>query len=276
MAERKQREASGVALFFWPVEVESLDSGFGNPSIIIMTDHNGFWGSGGATGVDERTAVSGFLFIHTILNGFCFTFGTELCLAYLEKFIPGQHLASYLFGEVVWNRIFPNNEILDFWCFWKYFDVLAKLLAILQNDDFALWMVCDVLTRFGGVCRVYTDWKIVAENWSRKSDCPLWRIETDDVYCCIVSYTQSDQGLCEIGWHIEILLVGVCDPLVGFFLEIESCLVLEFCYSLQPHIGEGHRGFWASSGLLDSNGQFNLVIWGPEEVSFWYGLVKVL
>lgn len=159
-----------------------------------MTDHHSLWWTCGTTGVNESTAVSWFWFIHTVLDCIFWIFRIVLGFPDLNQLVPRQNSALHWSWEIFWNRIFPDNKILDFRNLINYLGVFFQLVSIFEDDDFTLWMVGDVFACLRPIGRVNTDRKIVSEHWTGKGYSPLMRIETDDVDGCVITNSQRYQG----------------------------------------------------------------------------------
>ncbi len=157
-----------------------------------MTDHDCLWWTCRTTGVDKRTAITWLLFVLSVLNCILNVLRIILCNSYLDKLLPSENFALHLCWEILWDRVFPDNEILNFWYFINNFRIFLQLVAIFQNHNLAFRMVGNVLTCFGAIRRVNTDWKVMSKDSPTKCSGPLMRVEANNIHSGIICDPQSN------------------------------------------------------------------------------------
>ncbi len=151
-----------------------------------MTDHNCLWWSCCSTCVNEGATITWLLFIHPALKLVFLLLRVVLIHTDFDKLIPCKNFFFHLCWDILWNWVFPDYEVFNFRYLVENFSIFFELSSILQNHNFAFRMISNIFTSLWGVGSVDTDWEIVPKNRSRKSNCPFLRVESNNIYGCVI------------------------------------------------------------------------------------------
>lgn len=152
-----------------------------------MTNHDRFWWPSCTACVNECTAISWFLIILSVLNFIFFILRIIFCHTNFNELIPCENFSFHWSWEILWNRIFPNHKILNFWNSINYLGIFLKLNSVFQYNNFTFRMISDILTWLCSICCINSYWKIVTKYWTSKSNSPLMRIKPYNIYWCEIS-----------------------------------------------------------------------------------------
>ena len=182
----KQWEHSSFTDLLRHIKVEPFNGCICDPSVVIVADHDSLGRACCAAGVNEGTAIAGFLFVGSVLKFVLFFLGIVLCHSDFDQLVPCEYFAFHLSGNVFWNWVFPDDKVFDSGKFVKYFGVFFQLSSIFQNYNLTLRMICNILTGFWSVRSVDSNGKVMAKNGSTESDCPFDWVKADNVDSSIV------------------------------------------------------------------------------------------
>ncbi len=115
-----------------------------------------------------------------------------LLLSKDNKLLPSQHFTLQLVGQIFRNLSIPKYIVSNPFYFWKNLHILCKVCLILHNNNLWLWVVSNVCACLWTISRVHSDWKVMTQNTSKKCKSPIDRIESNNIYSCVLADFKSD------------------------------------------------------------------------------------
>ena len=127
-------------------------------------------------------------------------------------------------------------------------------------------MVDNISTGLGTVSRVLAYGQIMAQYGTVEGDGPFDGVETDYVYRGVLGNFERNQRFREAEGLVVVLAVGQRGPVAGFVFPGESSKVGILLECVLPSLNQGKGRFGTRSLLLDTHGQFNTVVVGPQKM----------
>lgn len=115
-----------------------------------------------------------------------------LLLSKDNKLLPSQHFTLQLVGQIFRNLSIPKYIVSNPLYFWKNLHILCKVCLILHNNNLWLWVVSNICACLWTISRVHSDWKVMTQNTSKKCKSPIDRIESNNIYSCVLADFKSD------------------------------------------------------------------------------------
>ena len=131
--------------------------------------------------------------------------------------------------------------------------IFIQMFTVFKDNNLSFRVICNILTSIWTICCVNAYWKIVSKYWTRKSDCPLWWIKSDNINCSVGVYWKGNKGFCKSCSLLIVFIIIPCYPFIWWFFKMKSWVIAKLFDSLSPHFREGIWLLRTWSLLFDSH-----------------------
>ena len=149
-----------------------------------------------STGVNESTTSSRSILRYSIFKIRILDF-----FSFIHKFLPSKH--SFVFDSNIFDQ--PTNNCFYLRHLFNNAHICIQLLSWVNKYNFSFWMLCLVNSDLFSVCLIYSRWNTICKNRTKKSNCPLWAVESTNVDRLSLGNTYSNQTFGKLSYLIIVI-----------------------------------------------------------------------